>query len=289
MLHQLPLLLGSAAGALLLVAGGAALVSRRLRRQTHGLHPAEMRRMYEHHDAVLHAVREGVLIIGSDGRLLLANDEARRLLDLPADAERRPVADLGLEPQLSALLTSGREATDEVHLAGDRLLAVNVRPDRPLRRARRDRGDAAGLHRTAGAGRHGRSVAQERLKLIYDAGLRIGTTLDVARTAEELADVAVPRFADVVTVELLEPVLRGRRAGGRGGHRLRRMAVSGVTEDSPVYRVGEVLSFAARHPDGDGPGERPPGPGGRSAQARTSGGDRTPEAPSGSWTPASAR
>lgn len=38
--------------------------------------------MYEHHDAVLHAVREGVLIVDGDGRLLLANDEARRLLGL---------------------------------------------------------------------------------------------------------------------------------------------------------------------------------------------------------------
>lgn len=128
---QLPLLLGSAAGALLLVTGGATLVSRRLRRQTRGLHPAEMRRRYDHHDAVLHAVREGVLILSSDGRLLLANDEARRLLELPADAERRPVTDLGLEPQLSALLSSGREATDEVLLAGDRLLAVNVPPTAP--------------------------------------------------------------------------------------------------------------------------------------------------------------
>ena len=52
-------------------------------------------------------------------------------------------------------------------------------------------------------------VARERLQLLYDARLRIGTTLDVIRTAEELARVAVPRFADAVTVDLLESVLRG--------------------------------------------------------------------------------
>ncbi len=246
-LHQLPLLVGSAAGGLLLVVGGAAWVSRRLRRQTHGLHPAELRRMYEHHDAVLHAVREGVLIIGSDGRLLLANDEARRLLALPADAERRPVVALGLEPRLSALLTSGREATDEVLLAGDRLLAANVRPTAPY-------GGPAGTVVTlrdstelrALAGRAG--VAQERLRLIYDAGLRIGTTLEVGRTAEELADVAVPRFAGVATVELLEPVLRGDEPVAGVGTALRRMAVSGVTEESANYRVGEVLRFAPGTP-----------------------------------------
>ena len=88
--RQLPVILAAGGVALLLATGGSALVSRRLRRQTHGLGPAEMTRMYEHHDAVLHAVREGVLIVDGDGRLLLANDEARRLLDLPPDAEGRP-------------------------------------------------------------------------------------------------------------------------------------------------------------------------------------------------------
>ncbi|WP_432145618.1 SpoIIE family protein phosphatase [Streptomyces sp. bgisy084] len=244
---QFPVLLGSAAGVLLLVAGGAAVVGWRLRRQTGGLPPAEVRRRYDHHDAVLHAVREGVLILGSDGRLLLANEEARRLLELPADAERRPVADLGLEPQLSALLASGREATDEVLLAGDRLLAVNVRPTAPRGRPAgtvvtlRDTGELRAL-----AGRAG--VAQERLRLIYDAGLRIGTTLDVGRTAEELAAVAVPRFADVVTVELLEPVLRGDEPTTGASAELQRMAVKGVAEESAIYRVGEVIRYVSGTP-----------------------------------------
>ncbi|WUI79171.1 SpoIIE family protein phosphatase [Streptomyces sp. NBC_00400] len=244
---QLPMLLGAVAGGLLVVAGGAAWLSRRQRRQTHGLHPADLRRMYEHHDAVLHAVREGVLIIGSDGRLLLANDEARRLLGLPPDTERRPVADLGLEPRLKALLTSGRKATDEVLLAGDRLIGVSVRPTAP-------HGGPAGTVVTlrdttelrALAGRAG--VAQERLKLIYDAGLRIGTTLEVGRTAEELAEVAVPRFAEVATVELLEPVLRGDEPAAGAGTDLRRMAVRGVLDESAIYRVGEVLRVVSGTP-----------------------------------------
>ncbi|WP_336048749.1 SpoIIE family protein phosphatase [Streptomyces sp. CA2R101] len=244
---QLPVVLGALAGGLLVVAGGAVWVSRRQRRQRHGLYPADLRRMYEHHDAVLHAVREGVLIIGSDGRLLLANNEARRLLGLPPDAERRPVADLGLEPRLKALLTSGREATDEVLLAGDGLIGVSVRPTAP-------HGGPAGTVVTlrdttelrALAGRAG--VAQERLKLIYDAGLRIGTTLEVGRTAEELAEVAVPRFADVATVELLEPVLRGDEPAAGAGTDLRRMAVRGVRDASAIYRVGQVLRAVSGTP-----------------------------------------
>ncbi|MFC8454718.1 SpoIIE family protein phosphatase [Kitasatospora sp. NPDC057223] len=51
--------------------------------------------------------------------------------------------------------------------------------------------------------------AQERLAMIAEATARIGTTLDLQRTAEELVEAVVPRFADFATVDLLEPVLRG--------------------------------------------------------------------------------
>ncbi|GAA3379583.1 SpoIIE family protein phosphatase/ATP-binding protein [Streptomyces sannanensis] len=244
--QQLPAVLGATAGAVAVTTGGAAVLSRRLLRQTRGLGPAEITRMYEHHDAVLHSVREGVLIIGGDGRLLLANDEARRLLDLPADVERRHVTNLGLEPRMAELLISEREATDEVHLAGDRLLAVNVRPTAPYGGPA---GSAVTLRDTtelrALAGRA--EAARERLKLLYDAGVQIGTTLDVMRTAQELAEVAVPRFADVVTVELLEPVLRGDEPA-EGSTEMRRAAASGVGQDSPLYPVGELIRFEPTTP-----------------------------------------
>ncbi|MCX5374947.1 SpoIIE family protein phosphatase [Streptomyces sp. NBC_00091] len=242
---QLPLLLGAAAGALLLGTGGAALVSRRLRRQTRGLGAAEMARMNEHHEAVLHAVREGVLIVGADHRLLLANDEARRLLNLPPDAEQRHVGDLGLDPGTTELLLSGRVASDEVHLAGDRLLAVNVRPTEPF--AGRPSGSVTTLRDTTElAALSGRAeVARERLQMLYDAGVRIGTTLDVVRTAEELSEVAVPRFADFVTVELLEPVLRGDEPSPAAGMHteMRRAAMSGTRSDQPLQPVGDIIRF----------------------------------------------
>ncbi|MFF4352744.1 SpoIIE family protein phosphatase [Streptomyces sp. NPDC001530] len=243
--RQLRVLFGGAAGALVIAAGGSALVSRRLRRQTHGLGPVEMARMYEHHDAVLHAVREGVLIINGDGLLLLANDEARRLLDLPADAERRHVTELGLEEDLAELLTSDRLATDEVHLAGDRLLAANKRLTAP----RGPVGSVVTLRDTTEL--QALSVraerARERLRLLYDAGVRVGTTLDVKRTAEELAEVTVPRFADAVTVELLDPVLHGEESSG-GTTEMRLTAVAGLDEDYPLHPVGELIRFVATHP-----------------------------------------
>ena len=41
--------------------------------------------MYDYYDAVLHAVREGLLLLDRRGGLQLANDEAIRLLALPPD------------------------------------------------------------------------------------------------------------------------------------------------------------------------------------------------------------
>ncbi|MFJ4680471.1 SpoIIE family protein phosphatase [Kitasatospora sp. NPDC088783] len=238
---QLPVLFAATGVALVLAAGGSALVSRRLRRQTHGLGPAEMTRMYEHHDAVLHAVREGVVITG-DGRLQLANDEARRLLDLPATDPAPRLDALGLPPDLADLLGSGRTATDEVHPVGDRLLAVN---QRPVRRAGRTDGAVATLRDTtelrALAGRA--ETAHRRLDLLYAAGLRIGTTLDVTRTAEELAAAAVPEFADYTTVELLEPVLEGAEPEP-GSLRVRRTARVGVRAGFPLYPLGHPVGTA---------------------------------------------
>jgi two-component system CitB family sensor kinase len=101
------------------------LISRRLRRQTHGLGAAEITRMYESWDAVLHSLREGLLVFDLDGRLQLANDEARRFLRLDASAIGRPVAELGLPEPLAELIASKRSVVDQVHVVGDLLLVVN--------------------------------------------------------------------------------------------------------------------------------------------------------------------
>jgi serine phosphatase RsbU (regulator of sigma subunit)/PAS domain-containing protein/anti-sigma regulatory factor (Ser/Thr protein kinase) len=239
--EQLPVMLAAAAGALALATVGTALVSRRLRRQTHGLGPAEMTRMFEHHDAVLHAVREGVLIVGGDGRLMLANDEARRLLELPQGADQRPVTELGLSPRLTRLLRSAEPVSDEVLPAGERLLAVNTRLTEPYGGAQglvatfRDTTELRALSGQA-------EVAQGRLTLLYEAGVRIGTTLDVRRTAEELAEVAVPRMADFVTVELLDSVLRGEEPTG-AVRRMRRTALRGRQAGHPLQPVGDLIQF----------------------------------------------
>ena len=107
---------------------GAWLISRRLRRQTHGLGEGEITRMYEYYDAVLHAVREGLLLVDTEGRVQLVNDEAKRLLTLDATAVGRPVADLGFPPSLTRTVLATDSRPDEIHLVDDAVLVVNTAP-----------------------------------------------------------------------------------------------------------------------------------------------------------------
>ena len=126
--RSLPGILG--AGAVILAAGtgGSWLVSRRLRRQTRGLGAPALTRMVDYHQAVLHAVREGLLLVDDERRVQLANDEARRLLGLVADPGGRTVGELGLSPGLTELLLGQEQTVDEVHVSGGRVLVVNQAP-----------------------------------------------------------------------------------------------------------------------------------------------------------------
>ncbi|MET8807450.1 SpoIIE family protein phosphatase [Streptomyces sp. NPDC004546] len=73
-----------------------------------------------------------------------------------------------------------------------------------------------------------------RMSVVNEASTRIGTTLDIARTLQELADLATEQFADLVTVDLLDSVLHepGTPAGG-GPRALRRIAQKSAAGDSP--------------------------------------------------------
>ncbi|MFF3949680.1 SpoIIE family protein phosphatase [Streptomyces sp. NPDC001902] len=79
-------------------------------------------------------------------------------------------------------------------------------------------------------------IARDRLALLSDASKRIGGALNVASTARALAEVAVPRFADYVAVDLFDAVLRGEEpptAPMAGPVSLRRVAQRSVLAGCP--------------------------------------------------------
>ncbi|MFJ4844607.1 SpoIIE family protein phosphatase [Streptomyces sp. NPDC088733] len=97
-------------------------------------------------------------------------------------------------------------------------------------------------------------IARDRLGLLSEAGRRVGSTLSVTRTAEELADVAVHGFADHAAVDIFDWVLRGEddTAGARAGDSaLRRTASRSGPEPLPglTAEPGEAVT----HPQGSAP------------------------------------
>ena len=123
--RSLPGILGAGLVTLAVGTAGSWLVSRRLARQTRGLGAPVLARMLDYYEAVLHAVREGLVLVDGDGRVQLVNDEARRLLSLPDDPTGRHVTDLGLSADLTATLSLQQQTVDEVHVSGGRVLVVN--------------------------------------------------------------------------------------------------------------------------------------------------------------------
>ncbi|MFK0256495.1 SpoIIE family protein phosphatase [Streptomyces sp. NPDC090445] len=85
-------------------------------------------------------------------------------------------------------------------------------------------------------------AARRRLELLAEASTRIGTTLDVTRTAWELAEMAVPRVADHVTIDVPEAVLRGDESLDPGAD-LQRLVVHGVHGDALFDPVGKRLDL----------------------------------------------
>ncbi|MER6291015.1 ATP-binding protein [Streptomyces sviceus] len=127
---QLTALLAVAGGALALGAIGTYVVNARLRRHTHGMNAAELSRMHDYHQAALHAVREGLLMLDGQYRVALINDGGRELLGVSSQDEviGRSVADLGLPAPLTGALLSSEPRVDEVHLTSTRVLVVNTSP-----------------------------------------------------------------------------------------------------------------------------------------------------------------
>jgi two-component system CitB family sensor kinase len=122
--HVVPRLVAWLTAAALVGLLGAVLVTRLVRRRIYGLEPEEIVELLQAREAMLHGVREGVVAVDSRGRVVLVNDEAIRLLDLPGDVTGRSAEDV-LANDLLPLTTAGEDVADKLVLAGERLLVVN--------------------------------------------------------------------------------------------------------------------------------------------------------------------
>ncbi|MFF3937528.1 SpoIIE family protein phosphatase [Streptomyces phaeofaciens] len=193
----------------------------------------------------------GIAIVDTDLRFVWSNAALARFGGGPPGqrlglrlADVQPGLDSeAVEAQMRRVLATGEPVVGYEHL-----MRLRNAPHREtahmmsFTRLDDDRGHPTGIYYTV-VDITDRHRARQRLALLDRAGRRIGRSLDIARTAQELADVTVPEFADAVTVDLLEPVLRGAEpaagpvAGGAAteGVSLRRAGrrTGGDTADAP--------------------------------------------------------
>ncbi|NUP19529.1 MAG: SpoIIE family protein phosphatase [Streptomyces sp.] len=195
----------------------------------------------------------GVTVLGPDLRILRVNRAIARFGGLPSEAYRGlrtadfllgPDTEL-IEERLRGVLETGRPlifAEQRCRLLQNPRseLIVSVSAFRMEDPSGRVLGvteiveDVTDRHR-----------ARHRLALLNEAGTRIGSTLDVAKTARELAEVAVPALADAVSVDLLEPVPRGEEPAPDARGPLHRMAVRSIRPETleVMYPEGQLFSF----------------------------------------------
>jgi sensor histidine kinase regulating citrate/malate metabolism len=233
-------------GALALSSVGVWAIRRRLLRQTHGLRPDELRIMYEHHDAILHSVSEGLIVLEGD-RMVLVNDEARRLLALPhADVT---ASDL---PQFLRSYEPG--ARDELHVTDERVLVVNRSKVEGVARAEvvtiRDHtelqgalGELSSLQVLADSLRAQAHEAANKLHTVVTM-VELGRPADAVEFAtKELA--SSQRLVDRLSEDVGEPALVALLIGKTAQADERGIALT-VTEDTQLASAAAEVPLSAQ-------------------------------------------
>ncbi|MFL5996319.1 MAG: SpoIIE family protein phosphatase [Streptomyces sp.] len=198
----------------------------------------------------------GIAIVDTDLRCVWSNPALERFGSAPAQqrlglrfAEIQPGLDSeAIEAQMRRVLETGEPVLEYEHVG-----RVRSAPHREtahtmsFTRIDDDRGHPIGVYYTV-VDITDRHRARQRLALLDRAGEYIGRSLDIRRTAQELADVAVPALADYVTVDLLESVLRGAEPTTHVP--LLRSGQQSVNEGVPeaVVEVGDVAAYRPGSP-----------------------------------------
>ncbi|MGV4980584.1 SpoIIE family protein phosphatase [Streptomyces sp. NRAIS3] len=202
-----------------------------------------------------------VAVYDAELRLRRMNDAMAEVMGLPEERLRGlRLAEIGGKPQSEDLeqgmlqvLTTGRplDMQTDVHTGGEDRAHAWLARMAPVRDAQgRVHGVSLAAHDITDNYR-----ARQRLQLVNEASVRIGSTLDVTRTAQELADVCVPALADFVTIDLLDPQDYGGEPPARltAPVSLRRAAHRSVLDGVPeaVLQPGETEAYPAGSPQAD--------------------------------------
>jgi two-component system CitB family sensor kinase len=118
---------------LLVVGLGAWGLSRYLNRVTRGRGAEELSQLFQFYESVLHSLDEGLLLLDERQRVVLANDRAVRMLDLPGVPsldDPATLTDLGVDEEVRALIERNDRLDDEVVITEDLFLVLSKEPVR---------------------------------------------------------------------------------------------------------------------------------------------------------------
>ncbi|WP_436841050.1 SpoIIE family protein phosphatase [Streptomyces bobili] len=85
--------------------------------------------------------------------------------------------------------------------------------------------------------------ARRRFALLAEAGTRIGTTLDLRQTAEEIAQMLVPQLADSADVQLLEEAMQPDESAASTHGVVRRMAAHFPDPAAPTAKLAQGMTY----------------------------------------------
>ena len=132
----------------------AEILARKLRNRRIENELEETKIKYQERDAMLHAIKEGVITLTTDRKIILINDEAMRLLDLNKSVVGQAIDAVLPQGRLLDLLEGETpQGDDEIVLNENFSLRINTRPVRQLGRnigsviTLRDRTEHVGLLR----------------------------------------------------------------------------------------------------------------------------------------------
>lgn len=110
---------------------GAVLLARKIKRDTLGLEPDEISALYKERNAVLQAVREGIIVMDREERVRLINQAACDMLSLPSDEVRgRPIREILPQTRMPEVLRTGETHLNRVMTIRGKELLVNRYPIR---------------------------------------------------------------------------------------------------------------------------------------------------------------
>jgi two-component system CitB family sensor kinase len=254
--HALPGLAAYLLGVLALGVFAALGLSRRLKRQTFGLELREIAALLQEREAMLHGIREGVLGYDKNERIVLANDLARDLLDLPEEFVGRPLRQVLPPGRLADVVTGEIEGSDLLVLHGDRVLVANRMPIRQGHRhlgwvvtfqdrteseaLKRQLDDAIGLTETLRAQSHEFANRLHTLVGLVELGRNDEAIQFVTDVSAARADLTERLQADIGDAKLVAMILGKVSLADERDVRLAVMDDSHV--GAPISDVSQVLT-----------------------------------------------